>query len=384
MKQPLTDRGVLAVPAPASGRFTLWDERCPGLCLRVTPNAARSFFAVMRAPGDRNPSWIKVGAPPAMSVAEARKAARAALVALARNDPTKPKPLPPAPPLLLFGAVAEEFIEGYVSGLRTASAYTNRVRGLIGLWRGRPIASITRRDVIQLIEDRVRISGGNSARHLFSDMTAIFAWCCDRDLIEASPCAGVRAVKLHGRATQRDRVLTDDELAAIWAAAQALGGDYAAVIKLLMLSGQRRGQFGALQWPEVEADRILFPGARMKTGRPHILPLTMMMRELLPPRRLHGGRVFGAITWSRAKRRLDRLSGVADWCLHDLRRTCRTGLSALGVADGIGERILAHAPGGVRGVYDRHDYLVEMLEALLAWERRLMVIVGAEAKAAAD
>ncbi len=386
MKTALTDRLVAGIAAPASGRSTTWDAKQSGLALRVTPAGFRTFYAVARAPGDKNPSWIRIGSPPGMGVADARRAARAALVALAKAAP-KPPPAPPAaPPPMLFAAVAADFVARHVAGLRTAVAYQRRVAKIVAEWGRRPITEITRRDVIGLLEDRVRTLGGNSARHLHSDLAALFGFAADRDLIENSPTFGIRGRRLHGLAKVRERVLTDDELRAVWHAAHAFGGDYGATVQLLLLTGCRRSEIGDLRWSEVDwgRQRIEIPAARMKMAKAHVLPLTPMMTELLQalPRRLHDDRVFRYTWWSREKRRLDQLSGVAGWVLHDIRRSVRTGLAAAGVADAVAERVLAHGPSGIIKTYNRHNYEAEKLAALLLWQERLMIVVGGMAEAA--
>jgi integrase len=155
---------------------------------------------------------------------------------------------------------------------------------------------------------------------------------------------------------------------------------------LLILTGQRRGEIAGLRWNEInwEQRRIEIPAPRMKMAKSHTLPLTKTTIALLQslPRPLHDDRVFGPVHFSRAKALLDRRAGIAGWQIHDLRRTARTGMAAVGVDQIAAEQVLAHIQSGIRGVYDRHDYFSAKLQALETWERRLRGIIGVAEAAA--
>ena len=177
----------------------------------------------------------------------------------------------------------------------------------------------------------------------------------------------------------RERVLTRDELRKLW---RGLGDDpFSDIVRLLLLTGQRRTEIGRLQWSEVDLARklIVLPPERTKNGRQHELPLSRQAMAIVErqPRRNSTGFVFsdnGNHDWDRGKARLDGKLGIAPYTLHDLRRTCATGMAELGVQPHIIEAVLNHVSGhkaGVAGIYNRARYEREMRSALQRWADHL-------------
>jgi integrase len=191
----------------------------------------------------------------------------------------------------------------------------------------------------------------------------------------------------------RDRVLSDDEIRIIW---NACGNDAAGrVIKLLLLTGCRRNEIGALRWSEISAEVLTIPGTRTKNGRALVLPLPAVAMELLAavPRQDGGDFVFGRRGhkpfggWSAAKLRLDARivmtngKPLAPWTFHDLRRTMRSGLGMLGVPPHVAELAINHVKGGVEAIYDRYRYQREIGGALVRWSEHVLVLIdGRESK----
>ncbi len=150
-------------------------------------------------------------------------------------------------------------------------------------------------------------------------------------------------------------------------------------MRLLILTGARRDEIGGLQWSEVDFERgeIALSGARTKTGAPHVIPLTPQWVAVLCelPRRVDCPFVFSLTGnpvsgWSKAKARLDLISGVEGWRLHDIRRTVATGLQRLGISLQVVEAILGHTSGsraGIVRIYQRHDFAAEKRQALTLW-----------------
>jgi integrase len=231
----------------------------------------------------------------------------------------------------------------------------------------RPVASLTRADLVKVIDELARNSGKTAADRAKASMSAFMAWCLERQIIHASPIAGISRRATSG---PRERVLTEDELVAIWKATDE-DGDYNALVRLLMLTGQRREEFGGLAWDEVDLDKreIRLPGERTKNGRAHTIPLSdaaMAILQSIPRRgnrRLVFGRGEGGFSgWSKCKERLDARLGkaVEPWTIHDLRRTLAT-LSADHdfAAPHIIEAMLNHQSGskaGIVGVYNRASH----------------------------
>jgi integrase len=258
--------------------------------------------------------------------------------------------------------------------LRRAHEVSRDMRRDMARWWHRPVAAISREDIIHL----VRESRTNwAAHHCFSYASRLFSWAVENGIVSVSPTYGLRPSRLIGEKRPRERVLTDDELRALWIRAGQLGYPAGPFIKMLILTGQRRGEVAGMQWSEIHNGLWVIPAARVKMKQQHVVPLVPEVRALLDalPRvsdlvfTTDGKRPIGGSHYIRK-----RLPGDG-WTLHDLRRTMRTGLSALRVPTDWAERVIGHVPTGLVRVYDRHDYLVEKAEALHRWTQRLLKIV---------
>jgi integrase len=210
-------------------------------------------------------------------------------------------------------------------------------------------------------------------------------------LCEQNPVIGTEQPK---RGKTGERVLSRDELLRVWNAADTIGGDYGAIVRLLILLGARRGEIGGMRWSELDLDngRWLLQGQRSKNGRAHQLPLMPMALDIIKdvPHLVSRDQLFGARSndgftgWDDQKEALDERSGVTGWTLHDLRRTCATGMADLGVQPHIIEAVLNHVSGhkvGVAGIYNRSSYEREVRAALALWADHVRAIVeGGEHK----
>ena len=209
-----------------------------------------------------------------------------------------------------------------------------------------------------------------------------------RAILDQSPAEGV---PLPAREVARDRVLTDQELAQVILAARKIGGLYGGIVELLALTGQRREEVAGLELEELDlAQRVwTIPKSRTKNAKAHVVHLSEQSIALLRRLDRRGRCVFSPLgtkpfqNFGKAKRVLDQLSGVTGWRLHDLRRTCVSGMARLGVAPHVADKILNHQAGtisGVAAVYQRHEFLAERREALERWGAHVAAIV-AEASA---
>jgi integrase len=412
-KIALTDRSLQALRPALDGRTVVWDALLPGLAVRVGRKGKRAFYAVKRRAGQTQPSWVMLGHYPIMTLAQAREKAREALAALI--DGEDPASLTEAKRRAgeeaerqrrasTFAAVAEDFIRRHAMTKRSGKGTAGIVRHeLIPVLGEKPLAEITRRDVISLVEaildrgadkpspgTRRKSGGPYAARHALSALRKLCNWAVGRDLIAISPCDRVKAAEIHGSPEARDRVLSDDEIRRVWAAADATDYPYGPLVKMLLLTGQRRDEIAAARWNEIDLENGLLtigPG-RMKAKAGHVVPLTPKAVEILAelPRFAAGDFVLSGQTgmkafsgFSKAKKRLDRAMGeIAPFTLHDLRRTVRTRLAELGVTPFVGELVIGHTQKGVHAVYDLHRYEDEKREALERWERRLLSIVDPE------
>jgi integrase len=266
-------------------------------------------------------------------------------------------------------------------------------------WRGHKVHEISRRDVVQLLDAICDRGAPVMANRTLAAIRKFFNWCVERDALQSSPCAGVRAPAVE---KARDRVLSDAELSLIWRASARLGYPWGPLLHLLMLTGQRVNEIARLRWAEVDTrDRCLILGAeRVKNAQVHEVPLAEVASALLTdlPRIANdhdlvfvSAAKVAVSSFSRAKARLDTeivaLSGekLARWTFHDLRRSMASGLARLGVELHVIEKILNHKSGtfrGVVGVYQRHDFAVEKRRAMDLWGTHLMSMIASEIKPA--
>jgi integrase len=179
--------------------------------------------------------------------------------------------------------------------------------------------------------------------------------------------------RINPKERERDRILSDDELRLVWA---ACSGVYGAFIRFLLLTAVRRSEAAGMQWSELDGSLWTIPAARMKGKVEHVVPLSAAALAILDERRSATMPFGRSIASSQRKAEFDAIVSIPPWHLHDLRRTARSLVSRAGVIKDIGERCLAHAIGGVSGVYDRHAYLEEKKAAFDALAALIERIVG--------
>jgi integrase len=194
----------------------------------------------------------------------------------------------------------------------------------------------------------------------------VLNWHATRDDDFLSPI--VRGMA-RGTATRRDRVLTDDELRAVWKAADELNTPFARMVQFILLTGVRRNEAARMTKAELDGSDWLIPAARVKGKRDFLVPLSSTAAAVLAALPSIGNAAARPVFTNDGKRPLrgfgkvkaafDKASGVTGWTIHDLRRTARTLMTRAGVDSNHAERCLGHVIGGVRGVYDRHEYYDE-------------------------
>jgi integrase len=216
---------------------------------------------------------------------------------------------------------------------------------------------------------------------------AAFAWAVKRGMVAANPFADLPIAK---SVAKRERVLTDDEIGEVWRAAGTMAAPFGVIVRLLILTGQRRGEVAGMRWSEVSDDLATWtmPGERTKNGLAHVVPLSTPARDLLKSALPEGRRAGDALVlpgilgtpfagWSKAKAALDKAVPLAPWNVHDLRRTLATGLQRLGVRLEVTEAVLNHisgSRGGIIGVYQRHDWAAEKRAALDSWAAHVLAV----------
>src|SRR5882724_1645287 len=360
----------------------IWDTGVNGFGVRRQTNGAFYYLRYRVAGRQRMQSIGRHGSPWTPDTAR-REALRLLGLVATGTDPGR------ATHGEAFSTVTERYLAKRESAMKPR-AYAEVVRHLrvhSAPLHSQSLADISRRSVAELL-GRIETGSGLVTRNrVRSSMSAFFAWCIAEGLTELNPVTGT-AVADEG--SSRSRVLTDAELALIW---RSLATDrYSDIVRLLLLTGQRREEVGGLKWSEVVSGvdgttllpvpAICLPPERVKNSQEHTIPLSPQVMAIISRQPREGEFVFGPFTgWSNAKATLDaRIAGaavkgssgpgVAEWRLHDLRRTMATRLGGLGVLPHVVECILNHLGGfrsGVAGIYNRNRYEGEMRSALCAW-----------------
>lgn len=365
----LTDM-VVKTAKPSDRRYEIYDADQPGFGLRVATSGTKSWIVLGRVNG--RVTRATLGRYPVLSLSEARKRARAVLLEMAEGDYATR-----ARSRLFEDVLAEWYLRDQGSNRslpQVQSAMTNHV---VPFFRGRSIDSIRRADVIRLV-DTIADHAPTQANRVLAFTRRFFNWCLERDILDVSPAAGVKGPS---REASRDRVLNRNELAAILGACDRLGYPFGPLVELLILTGQRLKEVAEAQWAEFDlpARTWTIPAARAKNATPHIVHLSnasMAVLNALPRANSHdwlfsttGERPVSG--FSKAKARLDEVSGVSDWRLHDLRRTFATmSTETLQFPPAVVDRVLNHVSGSVKGiaaVYQKGEYIDARREVLIAW-----------------
>jgi integrase len=370
------------------------DPACRGLYLILQPSGARSWAIRYRTGGRTKKLTLGpvldagevAGAPEprigqALTLAAARKLAGAAMhqVDVGRDPAAQKQRVRPVRGEETFETVAEIFLKRQGKALRSAETMRANLKRLIYPELGQmPISDIRRSDVVRLLDDIEDKSGPVMADRALALVRRISNWHASRSDDFSSPVArGMSRTKPRERA--RERILTDDELRSVWTAAGD-GGRFGAFIRFLLLTAARRNEAAELPWDEIAGADWVLPAARNKVKQELTRALSAAARALLDGIPRTGPFVFGAGDrplggFSKFKAAFDRSCDVSGWTLHDLRRTARSLMSRAGVRPDVAELCLGHVITGVRGTYDRHQYLEEKrlaFEALASQVDRIL------------
>jgi integrase len=377
-KTRLTKSTIDALQTPEK-EIVHWDETLPGFGLKITPKGRKVFIVLYRAGGGGSPlRKYTVGPYGRITLHNARIEAQKVLAA--RLDGRDPATEKLEARRRLTADIVPEVINLYgrlhLSQRRSGREVMQILqRNFVDRVGSRSVHSISKRDIIDLVNAVVDRGSPVAANKSLKVVKSFFNWCVGRAIVERSPCEGIRVPTVE---RSRDRVLSDDELAAIIRAARQLGGPYGAIVEVLALTGQRRDEVAQMSWDEVDLNHRVWmlPAARTKNDKPHIVQLSDRAVAVIGAQPRSGMFVFSrnGVTpvgdFSSQKRRLDGLCGVSDWRLHDLRRTVVSGMASLGVAPHVADKILNHVAGtisGVAAVYQRHEFLNERRDALERW-----------------
>jgi integrase len=397
-RKTLTDIKIKSLK-PKAGPYIEPDDQVPGHGVRVMPTGRRTFVLTARYPGSSNPVPRALGAYGELTLEQSREKARQWRNLIARGtDPQiqveRERQAALRKQRTTFAAIAEDFIKDKLPAERKGREVERDLRReFLPLWGKRPAAEITALDARNLVK-AVAARAPYQAYNLFATGKRLFAWAIDQHVygLESSPFDRLKPKAIVGKRLARKRILNDDELRAFWRAVSGLDYPYGPLFKMLALTGQRKSEVAKARWSEFNLTEKLWtiPAERMKADAAHVVPLTpdvIAILEMLP-RFKKGDHLFSTDFghkpvngFSKAKTRLDE--GIAaelgrtipPFVIHDIRRTMRTGLSALPVPDLIRELVIAHTKPGLHRVYDQHAYVDEKRHALELWAARLRNIV---------
>ena len=392
-----TVRKIDSLRAPDKGQVDYWDAGLPGFGIRVSQGGRKSWIVMYRVGGRKR--RLTLGRYPPMSLAEARKDARAVLVVAQKGgDPAHEKKV--ARRAESFSQLAELYIEGHAKPnkkswrLDQKALYRDAVPRL-GTFRAK---DITRRDIRDMLQDIVARGAPIQANRTFEIVRRLFNWAIAEDYLTTNPCQGISKPAKENR---RDRVLKEDEIRAVWQAMEAEQPLVAAMFKLRLVTAQRGGEVASMTWEDLDLATgwWTIPAERSKNGLSHRVPLSPQALAVLEgvrdqvkdvrdqekdAREQDNGSpwLFPSPKPGRhmehlvqAAKRIRERAGV-EFVPHDLRRTAASFMTGMGIPRLTVKKILNHAERDVTATYDRHSYDQEKHHALDAWGQRLDEILS--------
>jgi len=387
----------------------VWDTELKGFGLRVRQSGRKSYVVEYR-PGDggrgapkRRYTIGQHGSPWTPDTAR-KKAFEVLAEVMKGKDPAADRQKARHSDQDTAEHFVKAFIERYAKKQQRSWRETERTlfREFIPRFGKKKLKDISRRDIAQMV-DQIMDRAPVMARRTFAYVRRFFNWCIEQGFMDVNPCTGLKPPPGGG---ERERILSDDELAGIWRATESLDVLWEAVFKILLLTAQRKSEVIGMEWAEIDEKEMLWriPGRRTKNARAHEVPLTSQMLEILHAvPRIEGSRYVFTTNGkqpmagqSRVKTELDIAANnlwnkrfpssgepeeIPHWTTHDLRRTATTGMARLGVSPHVADAILNHKSGtvsGVAAVYNRYAYLDERRVALETWENHVLALIEKE------
>jgi integrase len=360
----LADATIRALK-PTGKQETYWCNLTPNFALRMSQKGGKSFFVML----GRERKRIHLGKYPGTSLKHARERARALLINPAARS--NGKTLAEAFDAFFQSAIQPNYKpRSAIEARRTFDRYMDTLAG-------RPVAAITTSDLSALFPRLAHTPSG--ANHLYKLLRTFFRHAVQHGVVIANPLTFPKPYK----EVSRERVLADDELIRVYRAAVEMGSPFGYMVLLCIHCGYRIGEVAAMKWSYITTEYITLPAEIYKTGREHVLPNLISKNLALIPRTSEyvfpsrAGTSF--VSFSLYKRRIDRLSCVTDWTLHDLRRTFSSKCAEWQVASpDIIERLLGHttALSTIARIYNRWHYLPQMRVALEKYEEKLAQLLA--------
>lgn len=370
----LTDLQIkrLALPEGATKQKTFFDGSLKGFGLRVSVGGAKSFVVMY---GKRR-KLKTLGRYPETTLAKARVLARQVLGEVAGGVEAEIV----RSASLFFADARDQFIvdSGHHTKLSTLNEYRRHLTKHFPFTK--LLYEVSRSDIMEIVSNLK--SRPSEAQHAFIAMRTMMNWAVRRGFLEMSPVPSLRF-----KTNSRARILTEDELKAVWGRAVETGYPYGTMVQLLILTGQRRGEIAGLRRVWIKDGWVIFPIGFTKNKREHRIPLGDLAKEIVESITSQTDLLFPArgrtdvpfSGWSKSKMEFDQVLGFSDYTLHDLRRTFSSNLAKLAVPIHVTEKLLNHVSGtvsGVAAVYNRHSYADEMQEAIGAYENYLNKLIA--------
>lgn len=383
----LTDRTIRSLKTNKY-REDFWDQNPKGFVIRVYQDGRKRYGVIYRTQLGRR-GRFDIGDASLMGLADARIKAKDILRQVEKGtDPSaRKKEIRVAE---TFNELADSYLELHaVPHLKPRSiqdikqALKSKLRPV---WGHRKVIDISRKDIIALIERiGVKDKAPVAANHTRSVITGIFTFALQRDIIQTSPCVGLPKKY---KETPRARVLTDEEIISFWLATEKEQPLIRDLFRILLLTGQRSGETRQMRWDHIVDNTWIIPNNLTKNNQEQSVPLPLQVQQILSNRENESELVFPSFTGEPLKwmycaneRIRKEMKSTVPWRVHDLRRTCATGLERLNISDSVIAAILNHTKIGrigVTGRYARHGFEDEKRRALQMWAGYVFDVLDVE------
>lgn len=393
MKIPMTDTWLKSLKPTAAKQVDHWDAKQRGLGIRVNPKGTLTWQVRYDLKGRIR--RLTLARYPDLSLADARVKAREVMGEVAKGaDPAAEKQ--GGRQVETFKQLAEKFIEEHakindktITWHQYELMLSARIFPVIG---NRKAREITRREIAEMVK-KIALERPSHANHVLALIKAIYGWARTEEIIDVDPA---RDVRKPGVVKPRERYLSDHEIVAVMRAAEADGEKTVALYKLWLLTGQREMEIAGATWDEMDlhAGWWTIPSSRTKNHKMHRVPLVGIALEILKgfnrnsngspyvfPGRFHNQSIK---KFDDMHKRVLKRSRVDHFTIHDLRRTCATGLAKLGVPFEVISKVLNHSAVSARAsaitlIYDRHEYDHQKRDGLAKWDRYVNSLINTPA-----
>jgi integrase len=386
----LIGRGIAGLEAPATGRIEYFDRATPGFALRVTPNGHRSWVCFYRHKGRLR--RYTLGTFPKLGLGDAREKAKEVLRGAAKGEDPASEKKRDRKAETVRDLALRYLAEHAKAKKRTWKADRNILnKDLVPHFGARKAVEITRRDILEMLKAIKARGAAIQANRTLEVVRKLYNWAIGEELVENNPCDHIGKLSPEN---QRTRVLTCEEIRTLWAALDNRPPLVAAAYRLMLATGQRSIEVLGARFDEIGADGWwTIPAGRVKNKTEHRVWLNQIACQVLAEVEPHTREVvdaldadmqIGARTWifpsrngghlrhmHKTHRRLCAANSLADFKIHDLRRTAASYMAAAGINRLTIAKVLNHKEREVTAIYDRYGYGPEIRHALDTWNARL-------------